>query len=382
MMWRGKWFVCCAIFQIVAQDFTIRVLLDEESDSGKHWIISGDRGVYVSNPQDPSRCSQCQQVAIGHDIHGLIVYDENGRCVRGISIVKIEPVEGNCFYDDRYYQGTLYTIWYDNQALLINQLDLEDYLYSVLRAESFPGWPLEMNKIIAITCRSYAIAKIMSAQKRKKPYHIKSTNKHQTYRGYHNREILRKAVKETEGLFLAYEEKPILAMFDICCGGVIPAKKSGMNFQHAPYLKRSYACTHCMSCKSYQWSTSYTLQEFEVLLRKEIPRLRGIKSVQIHKKDSAGVVKSVLIKANSGYHYISGSKLLSLSENMKSACFTMKQTERKITMHGKGFGHHMGLCQWGARQLVKDCWPYERILNYYYPETTIMKLRAAEISHA
>ena len=41
---------------------------------------------------------------------------------------------------------------------------------------------------------------------------------------------------------------------------------------------------------------------------------------------------------------------------------------------GTGYGHHIGLCQWGARELVSQGWDYKKILHFYYPDTTFMKL--------
>ena len=82
------------------------------------------------------------------------------------------------------------------------------------------------------------IAKFLETKNKKKFYHVKNTNKHQTYQGVLNCPILQKAVDETKGIILTYNKKPILAMFDICCGGVIPANMKHVNFKHAPYLAK------------------------------------------------------------------------------------------------------------------------------------------------
>ena len=82
--------------------------------------------------------------------------------------------------------------------------------------------PLEVNKAFAIASRSYALVKYLEGAKSKKPYHIKNTNVHQTYNGFHTNPVLIQAVKETSGVILTYDKKPILAMFDCCCGDVIP----------------------------------------------------------------------------------------------------------------------------------------------------------------
>lgn len=51
-----------------------------------------------------------------------------------------------------------------------------------------------------------------------------------------------------------------------------------------------------------------------------------------------------------------------------------EEKKKKIIFKGVGFGHHLGLCQWGAREMVRDGWDYKRVLQFYYPDTYLMKL--------
>jgi stage II sporulation protein D len=52
----------------------------------------------------------------------------------------------------------------------------------------------------------------------------------------------------------------------------------------------------------------------------------------------------------------------------------MQKKAGMIVVSGRGFGHHLGLCQWGARQMVREGCDYKQILRYYYPETYFIKI--------
>jgi stage II sporulation protein D len=286
------------------------------------------------------------------------------------------PASGNLAYNDNTYQGSFLVITKNNKIHLINSIGLEDYVLSVLCSESWPGWPLEVNKVLAIACRSYAIFMILEAQAQERIFHIKNTNAHQTYNGLGKNSHLKEAVDATQGIFLSHNKKPIIAMFDSCCGGVIPAKIKGkVDFVKAPYLARSYPCDFCKRCKLYKWSASYQRTELEETFKKAMPKLKRIKDVTVAKKDAAGLVHELSIKSGSGYHTIPGKKVYSLlKDGVKSFCYTINKKSETIVFEGRGYGHHMGLCQWGSREMVRDGQSYQEILQFYYPGTQFMRL--------
>lgn len=293
----------------------------------------------------------------------------------GQSRLYIIPTQEFISFKDREYQGNFLVVLDQEKIYLINVLDLEDYVFSVLKTESWPGWPLEVNKVFAIASRSYVIGVILDTKKSGLPYHVKNTNKHQTYTGLHTNHLLKDAVQQTQGIFIAYKKKPIVAMFDACCGGIIPAHVHGVNFTHAPYLARSYACTFCKSCKIYNWQAEYSLDQLEKHLKKEIPTLQKLKEVKIMKIDKAGLVQEVHAKTSAHTHTITGKKIYSLLDKVRSFCFTVaKKTNNTIVFTGRGYGHHMGLCQWGAREMVRRGHDYKAVLHFYYPHTDLMRL--------
>ena len=248
-----------------------------------------------------------------------------------------------------------------------------------MRSESWPGWPLEVNKVFAVAMRSYVIAKVKEAKTSKKLYHIKNNSSHQTYKGHtfmkRNSALLKKAVDQTKGMFLAYENKPIIAMFDSCCGGVETTLIEGkVDFKKAPYLARKKICTYCKKCSLYNWEACYDLLQLEDKLSSFDPEIKYMKSICVTKKDQAGVVKEITIECAKKTCKIAGEKLYALLKNVKSFCFDIEKKGENVVLKGRGYGHHLGLCQWGARQMVRELWDYKSILQFYYPGTTLMQL--------
>jgi stage II sporulation protein D len=351
----------------------VRVLLDERDGAGQHsWEFLAPAGFLVHNND-----SKKQRHAYSAD-KLLVNYRKgtfyvNGKNMPGSQLF-VRPKGAHIGLDGNTYQGGLWLVQHDKKVCLINCLQIEDYVFAVLRTESWPGWPLEINKVFAIASRTYVVSMVLNARKSKRLYHVKNTNEHQTYAGFHGCPVIRKAVEETKGVFLTHEQKPIVAMFDCCCGGIIPAHIEGVNFNDAPYLARTYACIHCRHCKIYSWQAEYTSDEFENLVKKHVHDFSKLKQIQIQRHDLAGVVQEAVIQGLAHKVALSGKEFYRLHKDIKSFAFSVTHTDDRIIFKGKGFGHHLGLCQWGAREMVREGWGYKKVLQFYYPGTDFMRL--------
>ena len=94
--------------------------------------------------------------------------------------------------------------------------------------------------------------------------------------------------------------------------------------------------------------------------------------MKIVKKDKAGLVEEVIIHARKKIT-LAGKKVYNLLKEVKSFCYSITRKKNKIILNGRGYGHHLGLCQWGAREMVRDGWDYKKILLFYFPQTKLMK---------
>jgi stage II sporulation protein D len=353
---------------------SVRVLLAEcPFSTSDQWIFTSPQGFMVtfSDAGKPAHKKLVKVPRIVIKMRNGVMWCNGKRVKNGI---KLRPVCSNGECNGIAYDGSFCVMQHKKSFLCINHVGLEDYIAAVLRTESWPGWPLEVNKVFAIACRSYVAAKVMEAWKSKSPFDVKNSNAHQTYKGRHDVPVLKMAVEQTKGIVLGHQGAPILAMFDCCCGGIIPAHVADVDFAKAPYLARSYACTHCKTSSLYSWQVSYEHAAFESLLQHYKKEISWLHDIHVIKKDKAGLVAEVKLKGPKRHTVISGKKLYSLLKEVKSFHFDVHKKAGKIIFSGRGFGHHLGLCQWGARQMVRDGSDYKSILRFYYPGAYFMRL--------
>lgn len=358
-----------------ARDYIVRVLLDEKSQlRSESWKLDSSNGFFIYDPREKK---YRQRIASSQLIITVkrdnMIYVNNKPFYEGQ--IFIQSQDDSITFNGNHYRGPMWIVSDENGIKIINCIGLEDYVESVLRTETWPGWPLEINKVCAIASRTYVIAMVQRAKMSACLYHVRNTNKHQTYTGGIASDVIKQAVKETEGVFVTYKGQPITAMFDACCGGIITAKMRDVDFVKAPYLARTYPCEFCKNSRGYSWQAQYDVHEFAQILKNDGMHVRRVRDIKITKKDKAGVVHEVGIKGATHNYHISGKKIYSLfSKKVKSFCFTAEKKGDSIIFKGRGQGHHLGLCQWGAREMVRDGIDYRSVLAFYYPGTQLMHL--------
>jgi len=368
-----KFLFICALLQLQAHAQTVKVLLAEAKPSETTlWVFKSGEQFNVQSPNTKKvgaqkNFSNLRIEFINHQIY------LNGKICR-YDQLKLNPTTAPISANGNLYNGSFIIKKHKENLLLINQVELEDYICSVLKTESWPGWPKEVNKAFAIASRSYVLAQMLQARKCKLPYHIKNSNYHQTYSGLHSDANLKLAVLETKDVILGYQNEPILAMFDSCCGGVIPAHIEGFDFQKYPYLARKTRCTHCKLVKIYSWQVAYSDLEFKKIIKSALPNIRTIKKIATE-KDKAGTVKSLIIHGHKESHAIDARTMYALFKDIKSFSYSIYYNTDTITLDGTGFGHHLGLCQWGAREMINKGYSHRDILNFYYPGVKFMRFK-------
>ena len=386
--------------------FPVRVLL-VESKKGEQfsWELSCASGFIIQDAAAVDGLKEeikDQKITLSCKSGALAL---NGRRL-AVSHISISPREGYIGYKEFEYAGSMLFTCADQSpahgsvaavpskgiltgCYLINTVDLEEYIFSVVRWEGWPGWPIEVNRVFAVMCRTYVVNKVLQERKKQRSFDIKNSNIHQTYKGTHSFENLRQPLIDTAGIVMVYNGQPIEAMYDACCGGVIPAQMTGIDFKKAPYLKRDYACTYCKATKLYNWQVDYQLSDFEDLIAQGVENGVPVRDIRITKKDKAGVVHEIQVKTNSATYALTGKKIYSLLKDLKSFCFDVVKKGKKVTFNGRGFGHHLGVCQWGVRQMVREKEKerkrskrkkhaphneWQEILKFYYPGISFMSI--------
>jgi len=257
--------------------------------------------------------------------------------------------------------------------LVINELDIEEYLKGVVAAEIPSGWKYEALKAQAVASRTYAIYQKQSAGNR--PYHILATVENQVYSGNRGeRPQTVRAVRETKGIVITYQGKIIPAFYHSSCGGHTEnaAELWGID---EPYLK-GVDCD-CQEISKYGlWEKRVPLSQVISAMRHQGYRLHDILDMSIGDITPAGRVKAVTILHRSGKIVVPAEDFRATIGNnqIPSIFFEVEISDKEAVFSGRGKGHGVGLCQWGAQEMALRGYDYEAILGHYYPGTALTKI--------
>jgi stage II sporulation protein D len=254
---------------------------------------------------------------------------------------------------------------------LINVLDLEDYLLSVVPSEVPSLWPKEVLKAQAIAARSYAVANF--GKHKAEGYDVKATVDDQVYRGVIAESTeTNAAVAATSGLVLKNNNKVISAFFHSTSGGSTEVSENVWG-KPLPYLKS--VVDYDDAAPQFTWRKTVTSQDLARALlgsAQDSQALLGVLVIGRHSGDSQRV-KDVLVVGQSSARVIAGTELRRLF-NLPSTQFSLFQSDSSYIFSGRGYGHGLGLSQWGAKALADNGYNAEQILSYYYKDVTIEPL--------
>jgi len=251
---------------------------------------------------------------------------------------------------------------------LIGVLPLEEYLVGVLASEVPLSWPLETLKAQAVAARSYALA--VMKERKNRAFHVESSILDQVFRHVLSEDdkspLIDKAlqaVRETKGLRLLTAKNQVLkAFYHSDCGGQTTTAKNVWN--HGVNTGTAVDSS-CPSHPGSRWK--FQLSRAELLERLKVAEFKALELIKpLHEKRISAVrvafndMEQKVIPANEFR------KLLGFQE-LKSAAFTVVMSGDDYIFQGEGFGHGVGLCQWGSRALGLQGRNYKQILSHYYP---------------
>ena len=279
---------------------------------------------------------------------------------------KIGNLKGEIFLNGSGYKGFIDVRRDQNGLHFITELPFEKYIEGVVVSEIGKDWNVEAMKAQAVISRTYAVyQKGLNAGK---DYHITSSVLHQVYKGDNADETVGRAVKETTGEILTYEKKPVETFYHSTCTDKteLPEEVWGKSY---PYLK-SVSCMDKNSPYEH-WVRRFSVAEIEKALN-----IKGIKGISISSFTSTGRVKMLRVVTESSELEVKAvdlRKLLGYKE-LPSTQFSVSITGSEVIFEGSGYGHGVGLSQWGALELANEGKNYKEILQYYYPGTILQKM--------
>jgi stage II sporulation protein D len=261
---------------------------------------------------------------------------------------------------------------------LIHKVSLENYISTLLTKEVNKNWPIEVLKAQAVAARTYALYHVQ--QNVDAPFDLENSEKFQvngTFDDENYKTI--SAANQTKGevLFnLSHQIEPIF--YHSKCGGrtLQPHMVWGG-------MMPSYQAVDCPFCKKHgrgEWNKVITTNEFKISMNKVFSKY--------FKKQELLNQKEIVIAPDQPFNrelrvYIGG-KLEIIPKPMfrnvmgrdflPSNNFTIKMNTGRIAIQGEGYGHGVGMCQFGALELARRGYDYKQILGYYFPQHKIEKI--------
>lgn len=254
-------------------------------------------------------------------------------------------------------------------------MNIEDYLIGVVAAEMPAAFENEALKAQAVAARTYTLYKSGSSDhdadvctdfSHCQAYFSESdmkTNWGSEYDFYFDK--IKSAVYDTKGEFLTYNEEPIMAVFHSMGGGQTQNSGDVWGTQ-MPYLV-SVPSPGEEAAINYHSSLSITFDEFKNTVLKEYPQAKISSYLDVSQPvlTESGHVKSIVI----GSVNVPGSAIRTMF-NLRSTKFALSFSEGNVTFNVTGYGHGVGMSQYGANAMAKEGKNYKEILSHYYKGVT------------
>jgi len=304
--------------------------------------------------QPPATCPSEVGPASEPVAAGLLGGDQVVRVLLRSSRRALEPVaEG--------YPGTVEVVQHAGRYLRICRVDLETYVAHVVTGELPDGWDLQTKAAQAVAARSYTMTEMAPDQ----PYDIRASALAQSFRAETTDLGALEATELTRGQVLIQDGKVVRAFYHSTCGG---RTSTAREFWEMVFPRlASVRCDHCHESPLYRW--------YYVVERQALAERLGIElqSLVVDRIDSTGRVLGVALISGAGIEWMSGEAFRAAVgyTNLRSTHFTIEADGPLLRFDGRGSGHGVGMCQWGARGLSEQGYTWREILGYYYPETDV-----------
>lgn len=300
--------------------------------------------------------------------------------------ITVESTKRFIRIDGNIYPGTI-VICKFGDILIVNHVKIEDYLKGVIPFEmgNLPESQIEALKAQAVAARSFVMAHI----KPNEPFDISTTIWDQVYGGVSRTDkIINKAVESTRGIVGTYNGKIIDAKYSSTCGGVTENNENIWVGKRVPYLRSVRDSgwdrkDFCRFSPHYRWERVYDKKGFFEVVKKQIQDFFGktpnrIEWIRITKRTRTNRVRIIEINTDIGKFYLEKDQIRRLFSDergsLKSLMFQIKVKSNQIIVSGKGYGHGVGMCQYGAMEMAKERYSYKKILTHYYKGIRLKKL--------
>lgn len=369
----------------------IRVLLN--SDFKDEYLLFNTAAVLKSGSDVNILLNANEKLKIDKKNNSILV--KSKRIPISLSEIEIHAANDNEFivYNNKKYKGIFTLINPSNNLLVINKVDFEDYVYSVILSElgtRFNEKEIEAIKAFAVCVRNYTLMKL---NERKEFYDIYNDVRDQMYNGYlQQSSLVEMAVKQTKNEILKYNGELATVFYHSSCGGYTEDCSHVFNSKSLPYLSgiKDGNDANCNISPNFEWTEKFSGNEIlsrlisakyfdesfvyitSIEIKNTFPSGR-INELQVTAVNENGEEKTLSVNGKT-IRNVFRSK--STNGILRSSLFEMKPEYNngklnEVIINGKGNGHGVGLCQWGTISQARNGKNYKEILSFYFPGTRV-----------
>ncbi|MFO0792677.1 MAG: SpoIID/LytB domain-containing protein [Candidatus Brocadiaceae bacterium] len=259
-----------------------------------------------------------------------------------------------------------------NRFSVIEEVNLENFVAGVLGSEMPHSWNDEALRAQAVVIRTYVMYK--RNEKRDNVYQLDMLDL--AYRGLAGETPrINKLAEDTRGMVMTYNWNIFPAYFHSTCGGHTEDIRQVFGKESIPPL-RGVVCNYCANTKYSSWRVEMNKSDIEKRLREANISVSNINTVKAIDQGTGIHGAMVEIIAADGGRDINANdfRLLVGANNLYSTSFSAKSNGRSIAFSGRGYGHGVGLCQYGAQNMALKGFQWTDIVKYYYPEMELLRV--------
>ncbi|KAB3526669.1 stage II sporulation protein D [Alkaliphilus serpentinus] len=277
---------------------------------------------------------------------------------------------------------------YNHKTNKIMELDLEEYIANVVAAEVPASFHIEALKAQAVAARTYAVwkqdkenanhpgASLCTSHTHCQEWLSKDElrERHGRLWMYQNWPRVQEAVEATKGIIITYNLEPIEPLYHSTSGGktensedVFASAVPYLRSVSSPYEDRSPVLADQKKVSSKEFINTLKNRRSHIKLQEK----NLSNQIQIQERSSGGRITKIIV----GNEEFTGRELREMFQ-LRSADFTVNVSGNTVIFHTKGYGHGVGMSQWGANGMAEEGYTYEEILTHYYQGVMLSQLKS------
>jgi stage II sporulation protein D len=291
------------------------------------------------------------------------------------SAVRLEARRGPLRIGTRDYIGPL-EVWRQGEGLLvITAVPMEEYVGGTVRAEASEQWPPEALRALAVVARTFAV--FQQTRNAGKAFHVVAGNQDQNFAGMVPEGApSREAARATTGQVLTWEGRVFPTFYHSDSGGFTEAPQNVFSGDGVPPLA-GVRDEFSLDSPNYTWTVTVPLAVIGERLRRGGLDVGRVLRLMVLERSASFRVARLAVEHSRGTTTLRGADFRRLIgyDALKSTLFVPVGHDGVVRFEGRGWGHGVGLSQFGAKGMADRGYAYPQILSHYYPGTTLTTLR-------